>query len=82
MSMSKVLHIRDVPDEVHDALTQAAEAQGLSLTRYIQAELRHIAGRADAVRANAEVIRRTQGRVQGHSDRDTILAVLREGRGA
>lgn len=80
--MSKVLHIRDVPDEVHHALTEAAEAQGLSLTRYIQAQLRHIAGRAEAVRANAEVVRRTQARVQGHSDRETISAVLHEGRGA
>lgn len=81
MSMSKVLHIRDVPDEVHRALTEAAEAAGLSLTRYMQSQLRHIAGRAEAVRTNAAVIRRTQARVQGGSDRDTILEVLHGGRG-
>lgn len=81
-SMSKVLHIRDVPDDVHNALAEAAEAEGLSLTRYMQRELRHLATRAQVVRGNAEVVRRTQARVQGHSDRDTILSVLREGRGA
>lgn len=80
--MSKVLHIRDVPDDVHNALTAAAAAEGLSLTRYMQRELRQLAARAQIVQRNAEVIRRTQARVQGHSDLDTILAVLHEGRSA
>ena len=38
-SMSKVMQFRDVPDEVHDALAQAARAQGLSLTKYVLREL-------------------------------------------
>ena len=80
--MSKVIHIRDVPDAVHNALVEAAEAQGLSLTRYMQRELQHLAERAQMVQGNAEIVRRTQARVKGHSDRDTILAVLHEGRGA
>jgi hypothetical protein len=33
--MPRVIQIRDVPDDVHDALTDAAVAQGLSLTRYM-----------------------------------------------
>jgi hypothetical protein len=78
--MSKVMHIRDVPDDVHDALAQAAKAQGLSLTRYMLRELEHLAKRAQVVAGNTDVIRRTQARVQGGSDRDTILSVLHEGR--
>ncbi len=79
--MSKVIHVRDVPDDVHDALTEAAAAQGMSLTKYMLRELEHIARRAHVVRDNAKVIRRTQAQVQGQPDRDTILAVLHEGRG-
>lgn len=79
--MSKVMHIRDIPDDVHDALTRAAEAQGLSLTRYMQRELHHLAKRAAIMQGNADVIRRTQAEVQGRCGRETILAVLQEGRG-
>lgn len=79
--MSKVMHIRGVPDEVHDALAEAAETQGLSLTRYMLRELEHLAKQTQIVRDNAATIRRTQARVQGRSDRDTILSVLHEGRG-
>lgn len=79
--MSKVMHIRDVPDDVHDALAAAAEARGLSLTKYMLRELEHLAKRAQVVQDNAGVIRRTQARVQGRPDRDTILSVLHEGRG-
>jgi len=64
--MSKVIQIRAVPDDVHDALTDAAEAQGLSLTRYVLRELEQLARRAQAVQTNAVVIRRTQAEVRGH----------------
>lgn len=79
--MPKAIHIRNVPDDVHDALAKAAEAQGLSLTRYMLHELGHVAKRQQVVRDNAAVIRRTQAKVQGHPDSDTILSVLHEGRG-
>jgi uncharacterized protein (DUF1778 family) len=79
--MSRVIQIRDVPDDVHDALANAAAAQGLSLTRYMLRELEHLARRAEAVRSNAVVIRQTQATVRGHVDRDTILTALHEGRG-
>ena len=80
-TMSRVIQIRDVPDDVHDALADAAEAQGLSLTRYMLRELEHLAKRAQAVHANATVIRQTQAKVRGHVDRDTILTALSRGRG-
>jgi len=79
--MPKVVHIRDVPDEVHAALVEAADAQGLSLTRYIQRELEHLAKRAQTVRHNAAVVRHTQRAVRGRAGRDTILSVLHEERG-
>lgn len=81
VTVSRVIQIRDVPDDVHDALTEAAEAQGLSLTRYMLRELEHLAKRAQAVETNAAVIRDTQAKVRGRVDRDTILAALHEGRG-
>jgi len=58
---------------VHAALTDAAEAQGLSLTRYMLRELEHLAKRAQVVQADAAVIRRTQAKVRGRVERDTIL---------
>ncbi|WP_024796573.1 toxin-antitoxin system HicB family antitoxin [Tomitella biformata] len=78
--MSKVVQIRDVPADVHAALTAAAAEQGLSLTRYVLRELEGIATRAQVVADNAAAIRRTQDAVHGHVDRATILAALDEGR--
>lgn len=79
--MTKVIQIRDVPTEVHEALAQAARAQGLSLTRYLLRELEHLARQSQVVRDNVKVVRRTQHEVQGRTDRETILAILHEGRG-
>lgn len=79
--MSKVMQIRDVPDEVHDSLAEAAAAQGLSLTRYLLRELEHLAKRAQVVQNNAAVVRRTQRTVKGAPDRAQILSVLHERRG-
>ncbi len=81
MVVSRVIQIRTVPDEVHDALTAAARARGLSLTRYVLQELEHLARRAQVVENNAATVRQTQAGVRAAVDRDTILAALREGRG-
>ncbi len=78
--MSRVIQIRSVPNSVHAALTEAAQAQGLSLTRYLLRELEHLAKRAQVVQNNAVVIRETQAEVQGHAGRDLVHAALREGR--
>jgi uncharacterized protein (DUF1778 family) len=79
--MSKVIQIRDVPDDVHDALVNAADAQGLSLTRYMLRELEQLARRSRVVQDNAATIRETQAKVRGRVDRGTVLAALHEGRG-
>jgi len=78
--MSKVIQIRDVPDAVRDALAEAAQAQGLSLTGYVRRELEHLAKRPQVTRDNAAVIRKTQTEVAGRVDRRTILSALHEGR--
>lgn len=75
------MQIRDVPDDVHAALVAAADDAGLSLTRYVLRELEGIAKRGEAVRHNAKVILQAQAEIGGRADRDTILAVLHEGRG-
>ena len=65
--VARVIEIRDLPDYVHDALVAAAEAPGLSLTRYPLRELDHIAKRAELVRHNAAVIRQTQAQAQAQA---------------
>lgn len=79
--MSKVIQIRDVPDDVHDSLSAAAKAQGSSLTKYVLRELEQVAARARMVERNAAVIRDTQARVQGGVSRGSILEALHDGRG-
>ena len=78
--VSKVIQIRDVPDEVRDALAEAAEAEGLSLTRYVRRELEHLARRGQTVRENAAIVRQTQEQVGRGVDRNAILSALHDGR--
>lgn len=81
VSVPRVIQIRDVPDDVHDALQKAAQARGLSLTRYMLRELEQLARRAQVVHDNAAVVRETQARVGGGVGRDAILTAVREARG-
>jgi len=78
--MPKVIQIRDVPDEVRDGLAEAADAEGLSLSRYVRRELEHLAWRSQRVRDNAAVVRRTQNQVGGHVDLGIILGSARRTR--
>ncbi len=78
--MARVIQVRDVPEDVHEALREAAGAQGLSLTRFVLGELERVASRAQVVHDNAAVVRATQARVGGAVDRETILAAVRDGR--
>jgi len=79
--MPRVIQIRDVPDDVHAALREAAQARGMSLTRYALAELERSARQAQVVRDNMTAVRHTQARVGARVDRETILAAVGEGRG-
>ena len=79
--MGRVIQIRDVPDDVHDALAAAARDEGLSLSGYARRELDQVARRSQRVRQNIAIVRQTQQQVAGGVDRETILATLHEGRG-
>ena len=78
--MARVIQVRGVPDEVHEALERAAGAERLSLNRYVLRELEHLAHRAEVVELNARVIADTRARVGGKVARHEILAALQEGR--
>jgi hypothetical protein len=78
--VARVIQIRDVPDDVHEALAKAAEAEKLSLNRYVLRELEHLARRVEVVESNARVMTETRSRVRRKVAREKILAALREGR--
>jgi plasmid stability protein len=75
--MSKMIQIRDVPEEVHRTLKVRAAAEGLSLSDYIKRDLEDLAKQATL----EEVF--TQARARGDSGLTTeeIVAVQREHRG-
>lgn len=79
--MAKVIQIRDVPDDVRDALAHAASAEGLSLTGYVRRELELVARRTQRAQENAAAIERTRAQVGGVVDREAILSALDDGRG-
>jgi len=60
VSMANVL-IRDVPDDVHQALRRRAERAGQSLQQYLQSELARLAERPSM----AEVLDRIESRSGG-----------------
>lgn len=79
--MTKVIQIRDVPDDVRDALAAAASSEGLSLTGYVRRELETVARRTQRAQENAATVEETRARVRGAVDRDAILSALDDGRG-
>jgi hypothetical protein len=79
-SMSKVIQFRDVPDRVHAALVEAAEAEGLSLTGYLQRELAWLADQPAISRHNMDVIRATRAKIHVVVDDQAINDALAEGR--
>ncbi len=79
--MSRVIQIRDVPDDVHEELRAAAEARGQSLTRFALAALEEAVRRQRSVAHNSEVIRRAKAEIGAEVPREAILQALREARG-
>lgn len=75
-SMANVL-VRDLPEDVHAALQQRAEAAGQSLQQYLTAELTRLARTPSMSDVLARIGRRRGGRV-GLAD---ALADLDEARG-
>ncbi|MBA3800787.1 MAG: hypothetical protein M3446_08750 [Actinomycetota bacterium] len=73
--MSRVIQVRNVPDEVHTSLREQASAAGVSLSEYVLAELVQVAGRS----TNAQILLRAAQREGGFS-REEIVAAVRSGR--
>lgn len=82
--MSKMIQIRDVPDEVHRVLKTRAAAEGLSLSDYIKRDLEELATKATiediVVSARA---RGARARALGgpRITTEEIVAGIRESRG-
>ena len=75
--MSKMIQIRNVPDEMHRALKVRAAAEGISLSDYIKRELGAITTKVSFDEIDARIKARGPSKV----DRETILRILRESRG-
>jgi len=78
--MGKVVHVRDVPDEVHDKLTVLAENQGLSLSAFMRREMEHSACRAEAAHRNTEVMKAARKRIRSRVPTEEIVAAVHDGR--
>lgn len=80
--MSRVIQVRDVPDDVHDTLSEAAAAEGLSLNRYVLRELDQAARRRAVVAHNKHVLLEGQRQVKGKVTRAAALNALHAERSA
>jgi 23S rRNA maturation mini-RNase III len=76
MTPSRNVQVRDVPEPVHAELTRQAAAAGMSLNRFMLAELERIARRG----RNAEVFRAAAARQGGRVTSEEIVEALRAGR--
>jgi antitoxin FitA len=71
--MSRNVQVRDVPDDVHDELTRQAHGAGLSLNRFMLAELDRIARRG----RNADVLRRSASRRGRRASTNAVVDAIR-----
>jgi hypothetical protein len=78
--MGKVVHVRDVPDEVHDKLAGLAEDQGLSLSAFMRREMEHMAHRSEAAQRNTEVLRAARKKIRSRVPTEKIVAAVHDGR--
>jgi antitoxin FitA len=75
--MSKMIQIRNVPDEMHRALKVRAAEEGISLSDYIKRELGAMTSKVSFDEIDARIRARGPSQVK----RETILQILRESRG-
>ncbi len=69
--MPKTIQIRDVDDEVYDALARRAAEVGLSVPEYLRKEAERLAARLTV----SEWLDRTRRRSTSRSPRDTLEAL-------
>ncbi|HEX5374936.1 MAG TPA: hypothetical protein VFW48_02150 [Solirubrobacterales bacterium] len=75
--MSKMIQIRNVPDDVHKTLKVRAAAEGLSLSDYIKRDLEDLAQQATI----EDVFARARARGGPGVTTEKIVAIQRELRG-
>jgi hypothetical protein len=75
--MSKMIQIRNVPDEIHQALVEKATREGLSLSGFLLREVSKLAERPSL----AEIIARAEQRKPLKPVTQSSVEILRELRG-
>ncbi len=76
--MSKMIQVRDVPDDVHRTLKMRAAAAGMSLSDYIKRDLEAASSQPTLEEIDARVIARGNSGVRAA----TVISTLRELRDA
>lgn len=74
--MSKMIQVRNVPDDVHKTLKVRAAEEGISLSDYVKRDLEELATQATIEEIGARARARSSG-----IHTESILADLREVRG-
>ncbi len=75
--MSKMIQIRNVPDEMHRTLKEAAAREGMSLSDYIKRELVGVGARSNLERIEA----RARSREPAKWRPGEVVEIIREHRG-
>jgi plasmid stability protein len=76
--MSKMIQVRNVPDDVHRTLKMRAAAAGMSLSDYVKMDLEAAASQPTLDEIDARVATRGRSRVRA----STVIDAVREVRGA
>ena len=77
VDMSKMIQIRNVPDEMHRMLKMQAAAEGISLSDFIKRELGVLSG----LRTFEEIAARVEARGPTKVKSESIVEIIREARG-
>ncbi len=77
LNMSKMIQVRNVPDDLHRALKASALAEGMSLSDYIKRELAAISTQMSFEEIDARIKARGPSKMRT----ETIVSILREARG-
>lgn len=77
LHMSKMIQIRNVPDDLHRQLKARAAAEGMTLSDYIKREL-SLGSRRSTIR---EIAARTKLRPETGVNAERTVQILRESRG-
>lgn len=77
VDMSKMIQVRNVPDEMHRMLKVQAAAEGISLSDFIKRELGVVSG----LRTFDEISARVKARGPSKVKSESIVEIIRESRG-